>query len=159
MQLVSCTRAELLCINCSARRGPGLLYSLVSNRHGLHRQLRLKMCWFLGGHPWAGACLWVKSYSGTREMFLCGSLSVIYTYTPFNKMLAAREFCSQPGMWVFIRTDFLFCIRVRLQLPAFSLLHLAVTELQHVSQPFFFFFLFHSVGCARTSGSCSEHAV
>lgn len=156
MQLLSCTRAELLCINCSTHRGPGLLYSLVSNRCGLHRQLRLKMRWFLGGHPWAGACLRVKSYSGTREVFLCVSLS--YTQTPFNKMLAVRQFCSQPGMWVFIRTDFLLCICVRLQLPTFSLLHLAVTELQHVSQPFFFL-LFHSVGCARTSGSCSEHAV
>lgn len=58
--------------------------------------------------------------------------------TPFNKVLVAREFCSPPGMLVFIRTDSLLCMCVRLQLPAFSLLHLAVTELQHVSQPFYF---------------------
>lgn len=64
--------------------------------------------------------------------------SLSYTQTLFNKMVAAREFCRQPGMWVFIRTDSLLCMRVRLQLPAFSLLHLAVTELQHVSQPFYF---------------------
>lgn len=74
------------------------------------------------------------------ELGKCSSvcLSLSYTQTPFNKMLAAREFCRQPGVWVVIRTDFLLCIRVRLQLPAFSVLHLAVTELQQVSQPFYF---------------------
>lgn len=136
MWLLSCTRAELLCINCSTHHGTGALNSLVCKHCGTHRQLHLKIFAHLSEVISERERVW----NLIQELGKCSSacLSQSYTQTPFNKMLVAREFCSQPGMWVIISTDSLLCMRVRLQLPAFSLLHLAATELQHVSQPFYF---------------------
>lgn len=98
---------------------------------------------------WECVCEWSLILELGKYSSAC--LSQSYTQTPFNEMLVAREFCSQPGMWVFIRTDSLLCAA------AASLLFITFScNWATARVPAF---LFHCVGRAHTSGSCSEHAV